>query len=105
MPEPLRGEVWQVDLGYTGKIRPAIVVSRDDPDAPRALIIYVPVTTKNRGSEYEVELPRGFLDAGSLANVQGVASAEKHRFQKKLGDLSKDSLVKVEQALKFALDL
>jgi len=106
MPEPRRGEVWLVDLGYTGKTRPAIILSRDDPDAPRALVIYVPVTTKNRGSKYEVDLPGvAFLTAGSLANVQGVASQDKNRFHKKIGELPNDALANVEQALKFALDL
>lgn len=106
MPEPLRGEVWLVDLGYAAKTRPAIIVSRDDPDAPRALIIYVPVTTRNRGSKYEVDLPGvSFLTAGSLANVQGVASQDKSKFHKKIGDLPSDAVLKVEQALKFALDL
>jgi len=44
-------------------------------------------------------------DAESLANTQGVASAEKHRFHKKLGDLPSDALVEVEQGLKYALGL
>ena len=106
MPEPRRGEVWQVDLGQAAKVRPAIVVSRDDPDAPRALIIFVPVTTKNRGSKYEIELPKtSFLSAGSLANTQGIASLPPHKFLRKLGELPPNVLTKVEEGLKFALEL
>ena len=51
------GEVYRVDLGIGGKVRLMIVVSREDPEAPRALSICVPITTAYRGSPYEVELP------------------------------------------------
>ena len=50
------GEVYRVDLGIAGKVRPMVVVSREDPDAPRALAICAPVTTAYRGSEYEVDI-------------------------------------------------
>jgi hypothetical protein len=55
-PQP--GEVWLVDLGLAAKTRPVVVVSRFDPDPPRALILYVPLTTQNRQSAYEVVLPK-----------------------------------------------
>ncbi len=55
---PHPGEVWLADLGLAAKTRPVVILSRHDPDAPRALTIYVPLTTQNRGSKYEVELPR-----------------------------------------------
>ncbi len=68
---PKPGEVWLVDLGLAAKTRPIIIVSRYDPTPPRALILYIPVTTQNRGSTYEVELPVSFLRQGSIANVPG----------------------------------
>jgi mRNA-degrading endonuclease toxin of MazEF toxin-antitoxin module len=34
---PRHGEVWRVDLGMVGKVRPAIVLIADDVDAPRSL--------------------------------------------------------------------
>ena len=55
-PQP--GEVWLADLGLAAKTRPVVIVSRFDPDAPRALAIYVPLTTQNRMSRYEVPLPK-----------------------------------------------
>src|SRR5262249_1479704 len=54
-PEP--GEVWLADLGLAAKRRPVIIVSRSDSDPPRALAIYVPLTTQNRNSDYEIALP------------------------------------------------
>jgi mRNA interferase MazF len=52
-----------------------VVVSRRDEQAPRALAIYVPLTTPNRGSRYEVVIPHlRFLRQASVANVQGMGS-------------------------------
>jgi mRNA-degrading endonuclease toxin of MazEF toxin-antitoxin module len=48
------GEVWLADLGLAAKTRPILVVSREDPDPPRSLVIYAPLTTQNRGSQHEV---------------------------------------------------
>jgi mRNA interferase MazF len=69
-PQP--GEVWLADLGLAAKTRPVVIVSRQDSNAPRALVLYVPLTTQNKLSPYEVSLPRfPFLDRDSVANVQG----------------------------------
>lgn len=38
------GQVYKVDLGYSGKIRMMVVVSVKDSDAPRALSVCVPIT-------------------------------------------------------------
>ena len=52
------GEVWLAELGLVAKTRPVVIVSRHDPDAPRALVIYVPLTTQSRQSAYEVPIPK-----------------------------------------------
>jgi mRNA interferase MazF len=100
------GEVWLADLGLSAKTRPIVIVSRHDPDPPRALVIYVPLTTQDRGSLYEVVLPRlRFLDRDSIANVQGMASIPTVRLERKLGKLPEDVMLKIKQAILFALDL
>jgi mRNA interferase MazF len=100
------GEVWLADLGIAAKMRPVIVVSRHDPNPPRALAICVPVTMQNRGSAYEVELPKlPFLKPGSVANVQGLRAEPTAKLERKLGNLPDEILVKIRQALLFALDL
>ena len=77
MPKP--GEVYLVDLGMAGKVRPVVIVSREDTNAPRALSITVPLTTQNRGSRYEVQMPRvPWLRHQSIANVQAMAAYEHH---------------------------
>ena len=102
-PQP--GEVWLADLGLAAKARPVVIVSRYDPDPPRALILYVPLTTQNRQSPYEVALPRiGFLDRDSIANVQGLGSLPQVRLERRLGKLPDEVMTKIKRALAFALD-
>ncbi len=48
------GEIWLADLGLAAKVRPVLIISRHDTDAPRALTIYIPLTTQDRGSRYEI---------------------------------------------------
>jgi mRNA interferase MazF len=103
-PQP--GEVWLADLGLAAKTRPVVIVSRQDPNPPRALVLYVPLTTQRRFSPYEVPLQRfPFLDRDSVANVQGLGSIPTVRLERKLGRLSNEMLAKLKGALAFALDL
>jgi len=103
-PQP--GEVWLADLGLAAKTRPIVIVSRYDADPPRALVLYVPLTTQNRQSPYEVALPSfQFLDRNSVANVQGLGSLPKARLERKLGMLPDDVMARIKRALAFALDL
>jgi mRNA interferase MazF len=103
-PQP--GEVWLADLGLAAKTRPVVIVSRFDPEAPRALVVYVPLTTQNRESAYEVPIPKqGFLNAISVANVQGIASLPTIRLERRLGTLSTGTMAEIRRALLFTLDL
>ena len=103
---PVPGEVWLADLGLSAKTRPFIVVSRRDPDPPRVLVLYVPLTTQGRGSLYEGPLPRlSFLDRESVANVQGLGSIPQIRLGRRLGVIPAETMLKVKPALAFALDL
>ncbi len=103
-PQP--GEIWLADLGLAAKTRPVIIVSRQDPDPPRALVLYVPLTTQRRDSPYEVPLPRlPFLDRESVANVQGMGSLPTVRLERRIGTLSAGTMERLKGALAFALDL
>jgi mRNA interferase MazF len=103
---PRPDEVWVADLGLAAKTRPVVIVSRYDPEAPRALAVYVPLTSQKRVSRYEVELPRlQFLKSESVANVQGIGSLPLTRLERQLGEVPDDALRKIHQALKFAFDL
>src|SRR5947208_15699135 len=80
-----QGEVWLADLGLAAKTRPVVILSGDDPQAPRALVTYIPLTTQNRGSPYEIELGNlRSLKELSFANVKGVSSIPPFRLKTKL---------------------
>ncbi len=101
-----QGEVWLADLGIAAKTRPVVILSRDDPQAPRALVTYIPLTTQNRGSRYEIELGNlKFLREMSVANVQGIGSIPVSRLQRRLGFLPTEVVDKIKQAVRFTLEL
>ena len=103
-PQP--GEIWLADLGLAAKTRPVVIVSRQDPEPPRALVLYVPLTTQRKDSPYEVLLPRlPFLDRESVANVQGLGSLPTVRLERRIGTLSAEIMERLKVALAFALDL
>lgn len=104
--KPKPGDIWLADLGLAAKVRPVLILSRHDPDAPRALTIYAPLTTQHHGSRYEIpveELP--FLDRPSVVNVQGIGALIEPRLERKLGQLPPALMAKVKDAIRFALDL
>ena len=100
------GEVYIVDLGMVAKERPMLVASRHDPDAPRALVLCVPLTTRFRGSRYEVDLDRcAGLRERSWANVQGLMAVGSEKLVRRIGTVSPAQLEGIRGALRFALDL
>lgn len=103
---PRPGEVWLADLGLAAKARPVVIVSRHDPDPPRLLVTYVPLTTQNRDSDYEVPISNvPFLDRDSVANTQGIGSIPHNRLERRLGLLPPAIMTSIRRALASALDL
>ncbi len=100
------GEIWLADLGLAAKLRPVVIVFRHDPNPPRVLALYVPLTTQYRGSRYEVALGKlPFLEQASIANVQGLGSFAEVRLERRLGQLSEEMMTQIRGAIRFALDL
>jgi mRNA interferase MazF len=100
------GEVWLADLGIAGKVRPVVIVSREDAGPPRQLVLYVPLTTQNRDSVYEVAIGKQrFLDQVCVANVQGLGSLPVARLERHLGTLPVELLEKIKAALRQAMVL
>ena len=103
---PRPGEVCLADLGMAAKTRPVVIVSRYDEDPPRVLVLYVPLTSEDRESEYEVQMPKlPFLRLEGVANVQGIGSLPLKRLERRLGVLPKETMERIKEALRFALDL
>ncbi len=103
---PRHGEIWLVDMGMAAKTRPGVVLIADNLNAPRSLIIHIPITKQNRGSELEVPLGHlPFLDKASVANVQAIGSLPSIRFEKRPGVLPAADLEVVKKALVKACGL
>jgi mRNA interferase MazF len=70
------------------------------------LVTYVPLTTQDRGSPYEIDLGHlRFLRESSVANVQGIGSMPAIRLQRKIGSVPAETLAKIKQAIRFAMEL
>ena len=100
------GEVYRADLGLAAKVRPVLIVSREDGNRPRDLVLAVPLTTENRGSQYEVTMPRvRFLREISTANIQGLQPFRPKDIQGPIGRFEQSAMLSVKAALRWALDL
>ena len=108
MTQPKPGEVYWVDLGLKGKLRPLLVVSREDAEAERALCVCVPLTTQIRGGSYEVKLPRVRWLPGpdeGVANIQGLTSVENHRLERRAGQFEAQVTQAVREKIAWLLEL
>ena len=106
MPLPLiqRGELWIVDLGYLGKVRPVLVVGIPFLNHERTLCIIVPHTTSLIGTRFEVKVNHPALAEGAF-DVQQTAAVPAIKFVRRLGNLNPEQMRKVEMVLAQALGL
>ena len=104
LPRIQRGELWQVDLGYLGKVRPVLVVGIPFGENERTLCIVVPHTTSLRGTRFEVGVPHPALSGGAF-DVQQTAAIQAIKFIQRLGALRADQMAVVERALAQVLGL
>ena len=103
---PKVGEVYMLDLGFQGKVRPVVIMSREDAQSPRALSVFVPLTTENRGSRYEVQMPRvPWLKLQSFANCQAIGAAGHHELTDRRGRFDAGAVQKIKEAIRWTLDL
>ena len=49
----MRGEIWQVDMGIAGKVRPCLLLTDYPANDELALVTVIPHTTALRGNEWE----------------------------------------------------
>lgn len=104
MPNPNRGEVWLVDLGYVAKTRPCLVVSVPAEDIDRALATLVPHTTSVRGSRFEVKIKVHYLKDGAF-DAQNLVTIPHAKLIRKLGTLQPRELSLVVAAVRLWLSL
>jgi mRNA interferase MazF len=104
LPRIQRGEVWLVDLGYLGKVRPVLVMSVPFLDTERTLCIVVPRTTSLIGTRFEVKISLSTMKDGAF-DVQQTAAVQATKFVRRLGALDAQQLRLVERSLAEVLGL
>lgn len=108
-----RGEIYNLDLGQpVGRepafVRPAIVVSADLlNNGPGELVAVVPIGSKAYGLRSHVELEPGVsgLDHVSYARCDQLRTVSTRRLLDRRGAASEDEISRVDQTLRFVLDL
>lgn len=113
MADPLRGDIWNVNLDPTrGReqrgIRPALIVSHSTFNRSAAeLVVVVPLTTTFRGIPLHVRIdpPEGGVKRVSYAKVEDVRSISKDRLTNRFGSVSARTLAEVADRLRVLLDL
>jgi mRNA interferase MazF len=104
MAKTRRGDVWLVDLGMAGKIRPCLVLSVAATDQDRALATLVAHTTSPRGSRFEVSVESRFLKPG-VFDAQNLITVPHSRLMRRLDALSAEQVATVEEAVRHWLGL
>lgn len=110
---PLRGDVWLVDLNPVrgheqSGTRPALIFSVDLFNSGLAgLVVVIPITTKFKGIPFHIEVipPEGGLVSTSYIKCEDIRSVAKDRLTKRLGAISPATLEMVEDRIQILLGL
>ncbi|MDD4170146.1 MAG: type II toxin-antitoxin system PemK/MazF family toxin [Desulfotomaculaceae bacterium] len=110
---PSRGDIWLVDLNpvrgheQAGK-RPALVLSVDlFNSGPAGLIIVLPITTREKGIPFHVEVypPEGGLKENSFVKCEDIRSISKDRLLSHLGIVSSLTMAAIEDRIRILLGI
>ena len=112
---PRRGEVWWVDFSPSAgkKIRdehPALVISSDHLNrSPFGMLVVVPISSSSPPLRIHVDVPAGDggLRKSSRIKCDQIGKADNSRFRRngKIGDISSETMRKVETILRRVLVL
>ena len=101
-----RGEIWWAKMPDPAGRRPVVLISRDSSYAVRSSITVVEVSRTIRAIPTEVPLgKREGLPAKCVVNADNVVTIPKAWLETRVGALSPDKVVGLNDALKFALAL
>lgn len=111
--KPSRGEIWLVDLNpvrgheQAGK-RPALVISVDlFNSGPAGLVVVLPITSKDKKIPLHVRIspPEGGVKEESFIMCEAIRSISTERLMARLGEVSKSTILKVEDRVRVLLGL
>ncbi len=113
MSEPIRGEVWLLDLGELvgheqGWRRPALVISADRWNRHAQTVVVVPLTRTSHDLPTRVELEptaENGLHENSYARCEDVRSVSAARLVRRLGRVDVVGLAAVGRVLRIFLEI
>ena len=101
--EVSRGEVWRFRFKSPDKLRPVVVLSRDDVIGLLHTVMVAPITSTVRGAPSEVLVGVGEgLKHESAVNLDHVQTVERARLVGYVGSLGPDKMREVCRALAVA---
>jgi len=101
--EVSRGEVWRFRFKSPDKLRPVVVLSRDDVIGLLRTVMVAPITSTIRGAPSEVLVGvREGLKHESAVNLDHVQTVERARLVGYVGSLGPDKMREVCRALAVA---
>lgn len=106
---PRRGDIYWVALDPTlgseiKKTRPAVVISNNSCNAYGARVVVLPVTS-NVESHYPGEALITVERKPARALGDQMRSLDKSRLRSRIGSLTADDMIAVEEAIRITLDL
>jgi mRNA interferase MazF len=100
-----RGDIFDADLPRLG-LRPVLVVTRQVAIPVLSSVTVAPVTSTIRGIGSEVPLDSGQgLEHPSAANCDNLVTIAKSALARRRGSLAVEDVAKLDDALRFALQL
>ena len=86
-----RGEVWLAQVG--GKLRPVVVVTRDEVLDVRVNVTVAEITTTARGLVVEVPVdPDCGIEQASVINCDGLHTVSQRRLTRRLGSVDGETV-------------
>ena len=115
LPKPVRGDLFSARLDPTegseqAGTRPVVVVSRDSINANGPVVVVVPVTDAAKvkrlyPSHTHLAKGPGGLKMDSVAKAEQIRAIQVSRFVGYCGRLDRDSLARIDDAIKITLAL
>src|SRR5207249_4259962 len=98
-----RGELWWAIID---KRRPVVLLSRDEAYEVRSNVVVAPISTTIRSYAVEVKSGRREgLDHTSVINCDWITTIRKDQLERRIGSLSGEKLIALDDALRFSLGL
>jgi mRNA interferase MazF len=101
-----KGEIWWANLPSPIGKRPVVLLSRDEAYSVRNAVTVAEITSTIRNIPVEVNLgTEDGLPKKCVINLDTIITIRKELLTEKITDLIPEKMDKLEEAIKFALDL